>query len=77
MKNSHILIIEIALPSIDVAQIIYKALKPEVGTKVQLFLVGETLKLRLVAESIAMLRALTNSYLRLIGLIIKILNIMI
>ncbi len=58
------MIIEVNFSTKNMARAVYSALKPELDTKVRLVLEDTVLTINLQADTVAALRALTNSYLR-------------
>jgi len=75
VKNQYDAIIELDLPSETIANIVYRALKPESDIKAQIMVADNVLTLHLTAGTIAVMRALTNSYLRWIGSILQLFSI--
>ena len=64
MRKKHIATIKINLSSKELAGTIHQALKPESDTRVKITVDGSTLTIDFETETLAALRALTNSYLR-------------
>lgn len=60
----HLATIEIRMLSENLAKAIYQALKPECNAKAQIIVEFNIITLNFKANTLAMLRALTNSYLR-------------
>ncbi len=75
MSRKHKATIQIGLLSVKLADIIFRALKPELNSKAQMTIQDNVLTLNLEAGTVAMLRALTNSYLRWIGTIVQVSSI--
>lgn len=64
MRKKHIATIKINLSSEELAETINQALIPESDTRVKITVDGSTLTVDFEIETLAALRALTNSYLR-------------
>jgi len=71
LREKNVAILEIRLPSSDLAKIIKLSLKPELDTKTQMTVEDNVVTLILRSNTVATLRALFNSYLRWIGMIQK------
>lgn len=67
---------EINLPSSNLARTIYCSLKPELDAKTQITVEDNVITLSFKANTIATLRALTNSYLRWISTIRKTIDVL-
>lgn len=66
MRKKHITTIKINLSSKELAEAMHRALKPESDTRVKIAVDDSTLTMDFETETLATLRALTNSYLRCI-----------
>jgi tRNA threonylcarbamoyladenosine modification (KEOPS) complex Pcc1 subunit len=74
LSRSHVLTIEISLPSQSLAKVIYRTLKLEIDTGVLITIQGSLVMLHIEANTIAALRASTNSYLRWIAIVNNIID---
>lgn len=76
MSRKHKTTINIALPSANLAETVYRALKPELDVKAQMTVEDSFITLNLEADTISTLRALTNSYLRWIATVSNTIDVM-
>ncbi len=67
MEKKHVATIKINLSSEKLAETVCRALKPESDPRVKVAVCGSTLTMDFETETLATLRALTNSYLRCVS----------
>lgn len=66
LGQKHTAIIEIGMPTVELAETMSRVLKPGTDTKAQISVHNNSIVLNLEAGTKATLRALINSYLRII-----------